>query len=128
MTDFLNRFGVITGTLATTSENTLDFGDIDDRAAMRSHRTGEASEETVVFSASGVGAAVSVTVKLQDSDDDSTFTDLVSGQAVKGPAGDFAWLPFPKVHKRYVRAAIGTALAAGSVSARIEPGTAKPRG
>ncbi|MDR2095880.1 MAG: hypothetical protein LBP76_10250 [Treponema sp.] len=121
MTDFLSRFGAVTN---TGSENTLDFGPIDGRAAMQSHRTGEQHEAAVVFHAAA-NITGAVTPKLQDSDDNTTFTDLVTGQAVTNPkAGAFAFFPMPKTHRRYVRAAL--AAAATGVTAYLEPGPAKP--
>lgn len=125
MTDFLGRFG----TVATTgSTNVLDFGAIDERAAMQSHRTGEQHEITVVFhtSAAITGA---VTPKIQDSDDNSTFTDLVTGQAVTNPGiGPIAFIPMPKTHKRYVRAAFSTVISSPptTITAFLEPGPEKP--
>jgi hypothetical protein len=127
MTDFNNRFGTVTN---TGSENVLDFGEIDERAAMQTHRTGGSPGQTVVFrAAADIGTAaspVSVTVKLQDSADNSTFTDLETAQAAVNPrAGDFAFLPFPLVHRRYVRAAL--AAAQTGITARIEAGAHIPR-
>ena len=123
MTDYMNRFGAVTN---TGSANTLDFGEIDERAAMQTHRTGESGGQTVVFRAAA-DITGTVTVKLQDSADNSTFADLETAQTVTNPkAGDFAFLPFPLIHKRYVRAA--TAAAATGVTARIEAGVSKPRG
>jgi hypothetical protein len=122
MTDYLSRFGSVTNTGST---NVLDFGSIDPRAAMQSHRTGEQHEATVVFHAEQ-DITGSVTPKLQDSDDNSTFTDLVVGQAVTNPkAGGFAFIPMPKMHKRYVRAAL--AAAQTGIIAFLEPGPAKPQ-
>jgi hypothetical protein len=120
MTDYLGRFGAVTN---TGSVNVFDFATIDPRAAMQSHRTGEQHEVTVVFhtSADITGA---VTPKLQDSADNSTWADLVTGQAVTNPkAGVFAFIPMPKMHKRYIRAA--TAAAATTVTAYLEPGPHK---
>ena len=122
MTDYLSRFGTVTN---TGSENILDFGEIDSRAAMQSHRTGEQHEATVVFHTAADIAAGSVTPKIQDSADGSTFTDLLVGQAVATPkAGAFAFLPMPKTHKRYVRAAL--AAAQPGITAYLEPGPHKP--
>jgi hypothetical protein len=130
MTDYLSRFGAVT---AAGSDNVLDFGGIDGRAAMQSHRTGEQHDATVVFRAGAdVAATVTVTVKLQDSADNSAFTDLASGQPVAGiKAGEFAFLPFPLIHKRYVRAVVTGANSSGAVavpgvSAYIESGPRKP--
>jgi hypothetical protein len=120
MTDYLNRFGAVTN---TGSEEVLDFAEIDSRAAMQSHRTGEQHECTVVFHAAA-NIAGSVTPKLQDSADNTTFTDLVTGQAVTNPkAGNFAFIAMPQTHKRYVRAALAAAQA--GVTAFLEPGTSK---
>jgi len=122
MTDYKSRFGTVTD---TGSENVLDFENIDPRAAMQSHRTGEQPESTVVFYAEQ-DITGSVTPKLQESDDNTTFTDLVTGQAVTDPkAGNFAFIPMPKSHKRYVRAALAAAQA--GVTAFLEPGPSQPR-
>jgi hypothetical protein len=132
MTDFQNRFGKnVAGTSSAGAvvmfDNVLDFGEIDDRAAMRTHRTGEAREETVVFS----GDAAKVTsVALYHSADNSTFTALVSMPVSGAVNGDFTFLPFPKSHQRYVQAAVtqkAASTAAGVVSARIEPGASPSR-
>jgi hypothetical protein len=122
MTDYNSRFGTVTN---TGSDNVLDFETIDPRAAMQSHRTGEQHESTVVFHAAQ-DVTGSVTPKLQDSDNGTTFTDLVTGQAVTNPkAGNFALLQMPKAHKRYVRAALGSAQA--GITAFLEPGAGQPR-
>jgi hypothetical protein len=122
MTDYLGRFGDTTN---TGSENVLDFGGIDSRAAMQSHRTGEQHEITVVFSTAADIASGSVTPKIQDSADGSTFTDLLVGQAVATPkAGAFAFIPMPKTHKRYIRTALAAAQA--GIIAYLEPGPHKP--
>jgi hypothetical protein len=121
MTDYLSRFGSVTN---TGSANVLDFGTIDERAAMQSHRTGEQHEATVVFHAAA-NITGAVTPKLQDSADNSAWTDLVTGQAVTNPkAGAFAFIPMPKTHKQSVRAAL--AAAATGVTAYLEPGPEKP--
>jgi len=128
MTDFKSRFGTVTN---TGSDNVLDFEAIDPRAAIQSHRTGEQHEATVVFhTAQDITGANStpivVTPKLQDSADGTTFTDLVVGQGVSDPrAGNFAIIPMPKKHKRYVRAAL--AVAQSGITAFLEPGASQPR-
>lgn len=122
MTDYLNRFGAVTNTGST---NVLDFGAIDSRAAMQTHRTGEQHEVTVVFHVSADISSGSVTPKIQDSADGSTWADIAVGQAVATPkAGAFAFIPMPKIHKRYIRAA--TAAAAAGVTAYLEHGPHKP--
>jgi hypothetical protein len=120
MTDYLERFGAVDN---TGSENTLDFGAIDNRAAMRSHRTGEQHDSTVVFHAEA-DILGTVTPKLQHSDDDSAYTDLVVGAAVSNPkAGGFAFIAVPRTHKRYVKAA---ATGGSGITAFLEPGPGKP--
>ena len=122
MTDYKSRFGTVTN---TGSENVLDFEAIDPRAAMQSHRTGEQHESSVVFYAE-TDIADSVVPKLQHSDDNSTYADLVVGQAVTNPkAGNFALIQMPKSHKRYVRAAL--AAAQTGITAFLEPGPSQPR-
>jgi len=122
MTDFLSRFGAVTN---TGSDNTLDFEAIDKRAAMQSHRTGEQHDSTVVFFAK-TDITGSVTPKLQDSADGTTFADLVTGQPVVNPkAGNFALIPMPKTHKRYVKAALAAAMA--GIEAFLEPGPSQPK-
>lgn len=121
MTDFLNRFGTTTN---TGSENVIDFNAIDEDAIMKSHRTGEAANMQVVFHAAA-NITGTVTPKLQDCDDATAttpvWTDLVTGAGVVNPkAGNFALIPMPKKHKRYVRAAL--AAAAAGVTAFMEPG------
>jgi len=122
MTDYKSRFGTVTN---TGSENVLDFEAIDPRAAMQSHRTGEQHESTVVFYAEA-DITGSVTPKLQHSDDNNTFTDLVTGTAITNPkTGNFALITMPKTHKRYVRAALAEAQT--GVTAFLEPGASQPR-
>jgi len=122
MTDNNCRFGKVSD---TGSENVLDFDTIDQRAAMQSHRTGEQHEATVVFYAE-TDITGSVTPKLEHSDDNVTFTNLVTGASVTDPkTGNFALLQMPKTHKRYVRAAIGAAQS--SIIAFLEPGAGQPR-
>jgi hypothetical protein len=120
MTDYKNRFGAVT---SSGSENVLDFQAIDPRAAMQSHRTGEQHDSSVVFFATADITAGTATPKLQDSDDNSTFADLVTGPATTKPkAGILAVIPMPKTHKRYVRAMVTGTLTGGSITAFLEPG------
>jgi hypothetical protein len=117
MTDFMSRFGTVTN---TGSEQVLDFGAIDPRAAMQSHRTGDRPNSTVVFHAAD-DVTGTVTPKLQDSEDGGTFRDLVAGQPVENPKrGNFAMLAMPLKHARYVRAI--TAEAREGITAFLEPG------
>jgi hypothetical protein len=88
---------------------------------------------TAVFNASAdIASTVTVAVKLQDSNDNSAFTDLMAWPPVAGAkAGNFAFLPFPLIHKRYVRAVVtgsnsNGAVAVTGVTAYLEPGPSKP--
>ncbi|MDR2729523.1 MAG: hypothetical protein LBB81_01330 [Treponema sp.] len=122
MTDYISRFGNVTD---TGSDNVFDFNAIDPRAAMQNHRTGEQHDSTVVFHAAS-DITGSVTPVLQHSDDNITFTNLLTGPTVTNPkAGNFAVIPMPKTHKRYMQAAL-TAAHTG-VTAFLEPGPSQPR-
>jgi len=125
MTDFLNRFGVTTN---QGSENILDFNAIDERAAMQSHRTGEQHDSTAVFHIAADFTG-NVTPKLIHCDTEGgTYTDLVVGATVTDPkAGNFAVIPMPKTHKRYVRATLTAAASGATIEAFIQPGPSQPR-
>jgi hypothetical protein len=130
----MNDFGTIalSGTAQVVSANVIDFGVIDERASARTHRTGEQHDSTVVFSLNANLGAIELikTPKLQHSDDNSTFTDLVTGPdiAAGAKAGTRVLLSFPKTHGRFVRAAATPGLtttgtfAANSMKVWIEPG------
>jgi hypothetical protein len=132
MTDYLNRFG---GNLAAASagtvdfENTLDFGDIDSRSVVGTHRTGETPDETIVVASTVTTGATSIIVAHADVAGGAytTIETLPVGTLARG---DFMWIPFPKTHKRYVKLQVVSsgALAAGALSARLEPGAGAPRG
>ena len=51
----------------------------------------------------GATGAGSVTFKIQDSDDNSTFTDAVSFTLTAGKIPENMAIPLPLTHKRYVR-------------------------
>jgi len=125
MTDFLNRFGAVTN---TGSINTLDFNSIDARAAMQTHRTGEQHDSTVVFHLAE-NFTGNITPKLIHCDTaDGTFTDLVVGETKVDPkAGNFALIPMPKSHKRFVKAALTAAASGATIEAFLEPGPSQPR-
>lgn len=53
----------------------------------------------------GATGAGSVTFKIQDSDDNSTFTDAVSFTLTAGKIPENMAIPLPLTHKRYVRLA-----------------------
>jgi hypothetical protein len=125
MTDYLNRFGAVTN---QGSDNVLDFEAIDPRAAMQTHRTGEQHDSTAVFFLSADYAG-NITPKLIHCDTETgTFTDLVVGETKVDPkAGNFALIPMPKSHKRYVKAILTAAASGVTVEAFIQPGPSQPR-
>ena len=94
MKDALNDFGTITLTGSASavilSSDVIDFGPIDGRASAQTHRTGEQHDSTVVFALSINAAAAITAIKLQHSDDNSTFADLLAGPAIAAAtkAGD----------------------------------------
>jgi hypothetical protein len=131
MRDALNDFGSVSQTTGTLNfPNVLDFGPIDARAPMQSNRTGEQHDCTAVFQIDTDLTVAFTAIKLQHSDDNSTFTDLFIAPvpfAATAKAGDRIVFKFPLEHKRYVRAAAvsGTLAASPSnpaVSAWLEPG------
>jgi hypothetical protein len=130
MRDLLNDFGTAAQASAMTLSNVLDFGPIDPRARMQSHRTGAQHDSTVVAQIDLAVAAAVTGIKLQDSDDNSAFADLLALPDIPAaaPAGTRAAAKFPLKHKRYVRlVAASTAPGAGTVpnlSAWLEPGPA----
>jgi len=123
MTDYKNRFGTVT---STGSENVLDFEAIDPRASMQSHRTGEQHDSTVVFNAAN-DINDTVQVRIQDSADGTTFSDIFTGPYIGTgvKAGNFALIPMPKNHRRYVRVILG--VNRPGVTAFLEPGPSQPR-
>jgi hypothetical protein len=133
MRDLLNDFGSVsqvTGTL--TFPEVLDFGPVDSRSRIQSHRTGAQHDSTVVFQIDKNLTVAFTAVKLQHSDDNSTFTDLFTAPvpfAATAKAGDRIVVKFPLEHKRYVRAvAVSGTLTGGggnpNVSAWLESGPA----
>jgi hypothetical protein len=120
MRDALNDFGTVS---TTDSTNHIDFGPVDERASFDGHRTGAQHDSTVVFSASAALTAA-LGVILQDSDDNTTFANLVTGPSVPVGAGPgiVAVIPFPLKHRRYVRALITGG--SGTIKAWFEPGPA----
>jgi hypothetical protein len=130
MRDLLNDFGTISlsSTAETKSTNVIDFGPIDERAAMQTHRTGEQHDSTVVFALTADATAAVNAPKLQHSDDNATFEDLVIGPAIPATAksGIVLVIPMPKNHKRYVvAAATPGATSSNSLMVWIEPGPAQ---
>jgi hypothetical protein len=133
MRDLLNDFGSVSqATGALTFPNVLDFGPIDSRARIPSHRTGAQHDSTAVFQIDQNLTVAFTAVKLQHSDDNSAFTDLFAAPvpfAATAKAGDRIVVKFPLEHKRYVRAqATSGTLTGGAgnpkVSAWLEPGPA----
>jgi hypothetical protein len=127
MRDALNNFGTIAlagGTTTVVLPNIIDFGPIDDRSPLTSHRTGAQHDATVVFAIDGDLSAAATGIKLGHSDDNSTFTDLVTAPnfAAAARAGDRITLKFPLEHKRYVRASATAGTGGVNISAWVEPG------
>jgi hypothetical protein len=132
MTDFLNRFGAsAAGTGTVDFENTLDFGPIDDKSVVGTHRTGEAPEETIVVNSTVTSGVSDIVITSTPSlEGTPVWTEIERVKASEIVLGDFLWIPFPKTHQRYVKlqaVATGT-LAAGALTARVEPGASAPRG
>jgi len=125
MTDALSRFGIVT---TSGSTNTLDFETIDTRAAMQTHRTGEQHDSTAAFfiDADFIGNVTPMLIHCDTAD--GTFTNLVTGETRINPkAGNFALIPMPKSHKRFVKAAITAAASGVTIEAFLEPGPSQPR-
>jgi hypothetical protein len=123
MRDYKNIFGTIT---AGNSEHIIDFGLIDERTEFTAHHTGAQHDSTVVFHSSADLTTALTGIKVQDSADGTTFTDLMTAPnvAVGAPnskAGIVTAFKMPLNHRRYVRAC---ATGGGSVtlSAWLEPG------
>jgi hypothetical protein len=125
MRDALNNFGSIalTGS-AVTLPDVIDFGAKDPRYPLANHQTGEQHDSTVVFSIDGTVSAAVTGLKLQHSDDNSSFADLAGARDLpaSSPAGSRSLMPFPLEHKRYVRAVASGGTAGVKVSVWFEPG------
>jgi hypothetical protein len=134
MRDFLNSFGkaALSGTSQVVLPDKIDFGPIDSGSPFTSHRLGESHDATAVFCI-GADTAETVTAELYHSDAASDAGDgaladpeFLASIAVAAPRqGCFAFIPFPKTHKRYVQAAVSASGAeTAEVAAWIEPGPA----
>jgi hypothetical protein len=126
MRDVLNDFGTITltGSATVASSNVIDFGPIDQRASATAHQTGEQHDSRVVIQTAAAVTTAVTQPKLQHSDDNSTFADLVIGPgfAAGSAAGTRIVIPFPVDHKRYVRAAASGGASGLILNAWFEPG------
>jgi hypothetical protein len=137
MNDALNYFGAIALATKDTdvySADKLDFQLPATRSRFTRNQTGEQEAINVVFigMTNDQNAADSFIPFLQDSADDSTYNTILTGpQTALGlKKGVQAILPFPKSHRRYVRAGVtpkssGT-LTANSVQVGIEFGSNSP--
>jgi hypothetical protein len=124
------------------SADTLDWADLDARALRFKVAAGTGlfhreigDDGCVCFRQALAGNAADGFIPIiQDSPDNSTFTDCLTGQntqvtfgaGVAIPAGTVVAVPLPRVHRRYMRASVmpkstGT-LTASSVTADIEFG------
>jgi hypothetical protein len=146
MRSVIETFGAIalaTKDVQVYSADKLDWGAIDARALRYKvaagtglfHRTNIGEDACVVFSQAADGVAADSFIPIiQDSADDSTYNDCLSGQDTivtfaGAPAikkGPVVAIPLPRVHRRYMRASCmpkstGT-LTASSVTAYIEAG------
>jgi hypothetical protein len=108
MKDALLDFGTLSLATKDTkvySSNTLDFGSIDSGSNFTKH-TEEPYLTLVVKAAVAFNAADSVQISIQDSADNSSFADLVTGPVIATPGvGTVALMDMPKQHRRYVRVA-----------------------
>lgn len=145
MRSVMEVFGAIalaTKDVQVYSADKLDWGVVDPRFLRGAgaigtglfHRTNVGEDACVVFSqaADGVSADSFIPI-IQDSADDSTYNDCLTGQqtsiwsgAVAIKKGTVVALPLPRFHRRYMRASVmpkstGT-LTASSVVAYIEYG------
>jgi hypothetical protein len=131
MRDERSILGTITPTGAaavTPSTNVLDFGEIDDRSIFgKYHRTGEQHDSTVVFSSAVKLTAAVTGMRLQDSDDNTTFADVLTtaDAAVGAGPGPIGWMKMPVKHRRYVRAAASSAQTTAVLTVWLEPGPGK---
>ena len=122
------------GSMALATKDTavysqaLDFGEFHADSPFTKHTIGLDTDAAVVFrTADAFNAADDVQFTIQDSADDDSFLDLVSGVNVEAPdAGIIQILNMPSHHRRYVRikalpTSSGT-LTASTVTAYIEFG------
>lgn len=102
MKDKLLMFGEATG----ATKNTVAYGaDVLDLGACEFE--GNLENLCVCAIAKTSNASVdSVAIQLYESDDNSTFTLLQQGENHKYEAGEKHAMPFPKKHKRYLKAGI----------------------
>lgn len=111
-------------TASAASTDVIDFGQANPNSGLNANTT---LAITVDETATAAGAAT-VTFSLQDSADNSTFTDVaVTGAVPKASlaAGAQVLIPMPSKHRRYVRTYYTVAtgpLTAGKFSAQIVTG------
>jgi hypothetical protein len=146
MRSVLEVFGAIalaTKDVQVYSADRLDWGTIDPRflrakAAQGTglfHRTNVGEDACVVFTQAADGVAADGFIPIiQDSLDDSTYADCLSGQntqttfgaGVAIKKGPVVAIPLPRMHMRYMRASVMPkstgVLTASSVTAFIEYG------
>ena len=128
MKDALLDFGSMTLATKTTAvySDVLDFGAF---SAFTKHTMGmDKPMDLVVLAAANFNAADSVIITIQDSADNSSYADLISGPTITAPtiASKIGNLQLPAQHRRYVRIkaypnSSGT-LTETIISAFLEPG------
>ena len=127
MRDGLLDFGTMTLATKDTAvySQALDFGAF---STFTKHTSGmDKPADIVVRTAVAFNAADDVAITVQDSADDTTFLDLITGVNVEAPGiGVIQILPMPVQHRRYVRlkalpTSSGT-LTETAITAYIEPG------
>ena len=91
-----------------SASNILDFGPIDPQSGFTKHpaRRDNIQANLIVRTSEDSGS-----VKLQESDDLSSWSDVANSTVTVAAAGTFA-IPFPALTKRYVKAVLTTLTAA----------------
>lgn len=129
MRDALHDFGLITLTGGAGNKvcaNPADFGLIDARYTKSTfHGTGVASDLAVEVVFTQVVDAGTIILMLEDSANDSSYTAILTREALTTPAkNQKETIPMPKKHRRYVRvtATTSTTVATGLCNAAIVRG------
>lgn len=93
-----------------SESNILDFGPIDPQSGFTSHPARRTNiQANLIVRTSGTSGSV----KLQESDDMSSWSDIANSTVTVAAAGTFA-IPFPAFTKRYVQAVLTTLTASNT--------------